>query len=197
MAVLTNLTNNPIDILNRAGVKVTIAAGNGQTVTINNQDLLYQNFAASVFAGYISISGWVDPTIGSGGGGASGVLPASLGSTTSSASLPIVIASDQAAIPIKDNFAITETAVTVTATSALLIGANTSRRYLAWMVVGTATVTIVPGAGPAVAGVGFPYAGGGANQQGAAQEWPHGAPTNAFQCIAPATGSIVYVWEGV
>ena len=195
MAVLTNLTSNPIDILNRAGVKVTIPAGNGQTVTINNQDLLYQNFAASVFAGYISISGWTDPTVGS-GGGASGVLPASLGSTTSSASLPVVLASDQI-IPIKDNFSITQTAVTVTATTGQLIAANTSRRYLAWMVIGSQPVTITPGASAAVVGVGLVYSAGGANQQGAAQEWPHGAPTNVFQCIAPATGSVVYVWEGV
>lgn len=419
MALITNLSStNSVDIINRAGVKYTILPSG--TLTVNNQDLLYQNFAAAVFAGYITVTGWSDPTVGGGGSGQVGVLPAALGQTIKSASLPVVLPSDQTVpvsgtvsvnalpagansigavtanagtnlntsalaletggnlagintklpalgahntagsvavnvasdqtvpvsiaanvaiidayqapvvtswtsatalntavsmttngydtvivtivppagltggvitfnvfdgatwIPVKafrtdsylsdssfsvagspavhawqvpvagfpqfqfkltsvivgsgtvtitsivssapdtsgvtvgldpnsplpagtnalgsvipiDNFGITQTSVAVTASSQQLIGANAARKYLAWMVVGTQAVTIVPGA-TAVAGAGFVYSSGGTNLQGASQEWPHGAPTTAFNVIATATGSTVYVWEGV
>lgn len=92
---------------------------------------------------------------------------------------------------------LTQTSVVVTATSAQLIAANLSRKYLAWMVVGTADVTITPGATTAVAGAGRIYQSAGAGKQGAVEEFPAATPTNAFQIVAAATGSTVYIWEGV
>jgi hypothetical protein len=94
-------------------------------------------------------------------------------------------------------YAITQTSVTVSTTSAQLIAANANRKYLSWMVIGTADVTIVPGATAAVAGAGLVYQASGAGKQGASEEFPNGAPSNAFQVIAAATGSTVIVWEGV
>lgn len=107
-----------------------------------------------------------------------------------------------AAVPVSasgsptDSYNITPTVVTVGTTSTQLIAANSLRKYLAWQTVGTQTVTCTPGAGPAVVGSGFPYTGAGTNLQGASQEFPHGAPYSAFQCIASASGSVVIVWEG-
>lgn len=92
-------------------------------------------------------------------------------------------------------FAITQTTLAVTATSQTLIAANAARKYLAWMVVGTADVTISP-ATPAVVGVGMVYQSNGAGKQGGSEEFP-APPTNAFYAIAAATGSTVIVWEGV
>lgn len=93
-------------------------------------------------------------------------------------------------------YAVTQTSVTVGTASTQLIAANPNRKYLAWMVIGTADVTVVPGAGPAVAGAGLVYQASGAGKQGASEEFPSGAPSNAFQCVAAAAGSTVIVWEG-
>lgn len=94
-------------------------------------------------------------------------------------------------------YTITQTVVAVTAASAQVVAANAARRFLAWMVLGTADVTIAPGATAAVVGAGMVYQGSGANKQGASEEFPNGAPSNAFQCIAAAAGSNLIVWEGV
>ena len=96
----------------------------------------------------------------------------------------------------KDTYAITQSAVPMTGSSVSLVTVNAARRYLAWMVIGTADVTCVAGAGPAVTAIGFVYQASGAGKQGASQEFPHGSPTVAFQCIG-AAGSIIYVWEGI
>jgi hypothetical protein len=94
-----------------------------------------------------------------------------------------------------ESYALTQTVVTVTTSSQTLIAANASRKYLSWMVIGTADVTISP-ATPVVNGTGQMYQSNGATKQGASEEFPHGAPTNAFYVIAAATGSTVVVWEG-
>jgi hypothetical protein len=99
-------------------------------------------------------------------------------------------------VTVNDKYAITQTIVAVTATSTQLIAANANRKYLSWMVIGTADVTVTPGASAAVVGAGMMYQSSGANKQGASEEFPHGTPTNAFQCIAAATGSSIVVWEG-
>lgn len=93
-------------------------------------------------------------------------------------------------------YTITQTAVTVGTASSQLVAANANRKYLAWMVLGTADVTVRPGATSAVVGTGLVYQASGTGKQGASQEFPGGAPTNAFQCIAAAAGSTVIVWEG-
>ena len=91
---------------------------------------------------------------------------------------------------------ITQTTLAVTASSQTLIAANTNRRYLAWMIIGTADVTISP-ASPVVVATGLIYQAAGAGKQGASQEWISNAPQNAFYAIAAATGSTVVIWEGV
>jgi hypothetical protein len=94
-------------------------------------------------------------------------------------------------------YTITQTVVTLTAaTSTSLIVANASRKYLSFMVTGADDVTVVPGAGPAVAGAGLVYQAQATGKQGGSQEFPTGAPTNAFQAISTA-GSRVIVWEGI
>lgn len=95
-----------------------------------------------------------------------------------------------------NTYTITQTVHTVTTGSTTLIGANPSRKFLAWMVIGTQDVTIAP-ASPAVLNAGQIYAAGGdVNKQGASEEFSNGCPTNAFYCIAVATGSNIVVWEG-
>lgn len=94
-------------------------------------------------------------------------------------------------------YLITQTSIDVTASSQQLIAANPDRKYLAWMVIGTADVTVSAGTSSAVMGAGLVYQSSGAIKQGASQEFPNGTPTNAFQIIAAATGSTVIVWEGV
>lgn len=96
--------------------------------------------------------------------------------------------------------AITWTQTTVTlsaAASGLLLAANTSRLALRWMVTGTNPMTVVPGAGPAVAGVGMNYSGAsGVGQQGGADSFAaNEISTQAFQAISTA-GTTVTVWEG-
>jgi hypothetical protein len=92
--------------------------------------------------------------------------------------------------------AITQTTLAVTASSQTLIAANAARKYLAWMVIGTADVTVSP-ASPAVVSVGKVYQAAGAGLQGASEDFNGLAPTGAFYAIASATGSTVIVWEGV
>lgn len=94
------------------------------------------------------------------------------------------------------SYSITQTVVTVTVTSQALIAANSARKYLAWMTVGTQDVTIVPGVIAAVVGAGMVYQGSGVNKQGASQEFADKVPTSAFQVIAAAVGSKIVVWEG-
>src|ERR1700741_1683171 len=78
---------------------------------------------------------------------------------------------------------IIQTTLAVTASSQTLIAANTNRRYLAWMVVGTQDVTVSP-ASPVVVSTGLIYQASGAGKQGASQEWVSNAPQNAFYAIA-------------
>lgn len=121
------------------------------------------------------------------------------GQATMANSQSVVLASDQTPLPVSSaptTYSITQTVVTITATSQQLIAANSSRKYLSWMVIGTADVTITPGSAAAVVGAGQIFQSAGANRQGSSQEFP-GAPTNAFQAIAALTGSTVVVWEGV
>ena len=93
---------------------------------------------------------------------------------------------------------ITQTVVPVGTASTPLVAANPSRKYLAWMIIGTADVTIAPGSSVSAVGQGMVYKGLGLNQQGASQEFQSGAVhVGAFACIAAAVGSSVVVWEGV
>jgi hypothetical protein len=124
-------------------------------------------------------------------------LPATLGRSTGATSLSVVPSTDINFPVSAAGYSITQTSVTVTATSAQLAPANLARKFLAWMVIGTADVTIAAGTPAAVFGAGIIYQASGANKQGASEEFPNGAPTNAFQVIAAATGSVVIVWEGV
>lgn len=124
-------------------------------------------------------------------------LPSAVGQKTGAASLSVVPSSDTNFPVSASGYSLTSTAITVTTTSAQLIAANSARKYLSWMVIGTSDVTVSPGATAAVAGAGIVYQSSGAGKQGASQEFPNGAPTNAFQVIGAAAGSIMYVWEGV
>lgn len=92
-------------------------------------------------------------------------------------------------------YVITETQIPITASSQQIIGQNSNRKFLAWMVVGTADVTI-SAINPVVSGVGIVYKSSGTGKQGASEEFPDGAPSNAFYAIAAATGSTLIVWEG-
>lgn len=94
-------------------------------------------------------------------------------------------------------YTITQTVVAVGTTSGQVVAANASRKYLAWMAVGTADVTVAAGTASVSVGAGMIYQASGANKQGASEEFPGGAPGNAFQCIAAAAGSNLIVWEGV
>jgi hypothetical protein len=124
-------------------------------------------------------------------------FPATLGGKTGATSLSVVPSTDTNFPVSASGYSITQTSVTVTATSAQLAPANLARKFLAWMVIGTADVTVAAGTSVAVFGAGIIYQSSGANKQGASEEFPNGAPTNAFQVIAAATGSVVIVWEGV
>lgn len=92
----------------------------------------------------------------------------------------------------------TQTAIALPAgTSTQIVAANPLRKGLRWMNVGTNPMTAVPGAGPAVAGLGMNYNGAaGAGQQGGADTFPGDTSGQAFQAISTA-GTTVVVWEGV
>jgi hypothetical protein len=125
-----------------------------------------------------------------------GAIPAYLaqGGAAVSAFNPLQV---QGTLSVGSGYTITQTTVAVTATSGALIAANSSRKYLGWMNVGANPVTVTPGASAAVFGTGQIYAAGGAGQQGASEEFPNGAPLNAFQCICDAgKTSTIIVWEG-
>lgn len=96
--------------------------------------------------------------------------------------------------------AVTWTQIPVTlvaATSATLIAANANRRALRWMVTGSNPMTVVPGAGPAVAGTGMNYSpGSGVGFQGGADGFSGEVSTQAFTAIS-TLGTTVAVWEGV
>jgi hypothetical protein len=91
----------------------------------------------------------------------------------------------------------TQTSVTLPAGSnEVLIGANSNRRALRWMNVGTNPMTVVPGAGPAIAGAGMNYTGaveGG--YQGGSDSFVGDVSAQAFAAISTA-GTTVVVWEG-
>lgn len=95
------------------------------------------------------------------------------------------------------NFSMRQTIVPVGTTSTQVIEASDHRRFLAWMVVGSADVTITPGSSPAVVGQGIVYQASGANKQGASEQFVDVVPINSFQCIADSTGSSLIVWEGL
>jgi len=92
---------------------------------------------------------------------------------------------------------LTQTVVSVTATSSQLIAANSSRKSLKWMVVGANDVTVAPGSSSAVFGAGLIYQAQAANKQGSADTFDAVDPTNAYQVICAAgQTSTVIVWEG-
>lgn len=93
----------------------------------------------------------------------------------------------------------TQSSVTLAAaTSATLIASNVNRKALRWMVVGTNPMTVVPGAGPAVANAGINYSGNaGTGMQGGSEEFSGSAvSTQQFTAIS-TLGTTVIVWEGV
>jgi hypothetical protein len=93
---------------------------------------------------------------------------------------------------------ITQTVVTLTAaTSATLIAANASRRYLCWMNTGTAPMTVAPGVVTVVAGTGMNYDPGSSasNQGGVFCQESITVSQQAFSAISTA-GTKVTVWEG-
>lgn len=96
----------------------------------------------------------------------------------------------------RDSYSITPTFVTCTSTSGQLIGSNASRKYLQYMQVGGIDATILPGTGTAIAGQGQILQNGGVGHQGSSQEFPHGAPNNAFQCVTASGTTTIEVWEG-
>lgn len=91
----------------------------------------------------------------------------------------------------------TPTIVTLTAAnSATLIAANANRKALRWMITGTNPMTVVPGAGPAVAGAGMNYSpGSGTGYQGGSDSFAGEVSTQAFSAISTG-GTTVVVWEG-
>lgn len=152
-------------------------------------------------------SGNLKVTGGSGGGSSSNAAAGTTGSTVPtsgdyiafnvSGSLTGVSSSNP--LPVTQattTYTITQTIVSVSTTSVQLIAANASRKYLGWQVNGTGTLTCAPGSSAAVAGAGFMFTGAGTGLQGSAQEFPHGAPTSQFQCIASSGTISVNVWEG-
>jgi hypothetical protein len=93
---------------------------------------------------------------------------------------------------------LTQTIVNLPAgVSTQLVTANPSRKYLAWMVVGTNPATIVPGSAEAVAGQGMSFNGASAlgNQGGYYEFDTDVMPDVAFQAISTA-GTSICVWEG-
>jgi len=84
------------------------------------------------------------------------------------------------------------------ATSTQLVAANPLRRYLKYCNIGGANpMTVIPGAGPAIAGQGPSYdPGSSANNQGGCETFEGSfIPGNAFQAISTG-GTTVSVWEG-
>lgn len=78
-----------------------------------------------------------------------------------------------------------------------LVGSSLGRRALRWQVTGANPMTVVPGAGPAVAGVGFSYnPGQDVGYQGGSDAFgPNEVSTQAFTAVSQA-GTTAVVWEG-
>lgn len=97
-------------------------------------------------------------------------------------------------------YTITQSNVTLSAGVATnIVSVNSARKYLSFMVVGANDVTVSPGlvsGTPVTMGNGLIYQAQAAGKQGGSQEFPNGAPTNAFQAIS-TVGSQLIVWEGV
>lgn len=80
-----------------------------------------------------------------------------------------------------------------------IVSLNTARKYLCFMVVGANDITVAPGlitGTPVTMGNGLIYQAQAAGKQGGSQEFPNGAPTNAFQAIS-TVGSQLIVWDGI
>jgi len=93
---------------------------------------------------------------------------------------------------------ITQTYVTLAAaTSATMIAANTARKYICWMNVGTAPMTVVPGVVTVTAGTGMNYDPGSSaiNQGGSFCQDGVSVSKQAFSAISTA-GTKVTIWEG-
>jgi hypothetical protein len=93
---------------------------------------------------------------------------------------------------------VTQTVVTLTAaTSRTLIAANASRKYLFWMNIGTAPMTVAPGAVTVTAGQGanFDPGSSSSNQGGTFSMENSSVSQQAFSAISTA-GTTVVVWEG-
>lgn len=103
---------------------------------------------------------------------------------------------DGSGVSQSNQITLTKTQLVVTATSQTLIAANPNRKYLQFMVIGTQDVAVSP-TSPAVFGADITYGSGGTSQQGASEDFQGKAPVNAFYAVAAATGSTVYIWEGV
>jgi hypothetical protein len=112
--------------------------------------------------------------------------------------IPISPANPLPAVESPGAVTIAQTIVTLTAgTSATLIAANTSRKYLCWMNVGAAPMTVAPGAVTVVAGQGMNYDPGSSpiNQGGAFCQESISVSRQAFSAVSTA-GTTVAVWEG-
>jgi hypothetical protein len=87
--------------------------------------------------------------------------------------------------------------VSVTATSGVLIAANSGRKSLSFMNIGANSCTITT-ANPAVSGQGYVLSSGGPlPSQGGSQQYDSKVPTNAYYAICPANqATTIAVEEG-
>lgn len=93
---------------------------------------------------------------------------------------------------------VTQSIVTLSpGSTAQLIGANTARKGLRWMNIGSNPMTVAPGVSAAVVGQGMQYNGAfGTGMQGGSESFEGTAvPIGAFQAIS-TLGTTVVVWEG-
>lgn len=98
--------------------------------------------------------------------------------------------------PTSYQMVITETIVSVTSTSAQLVAANSSRKFLAWMVIGANDVGITK-TNPAVFASAMIFPSNGVSKQGGSQTFDSKVPTGAFYAICnTGLSSSVIVWEG-
>lgn len=146
----------------------------------------------------IRIDTWASfsPTAPVKSAGASGIGDQADAAATSAAGAQSLVSLQKGILARQLPFTITQTTFAVTTAAQQFIAANPGRKYLQWMVIGAADVTIAPGASGVTVGAGLIYQAGGAGKQGASEEFQVNAPTNAFQCIAGAAGSTLIVWEG-
>lgn len=94
---------------------------------------------------------------------------------------------------------LTQTVVSVTSSSTVLVAANANRKYLALMNSGASDVTIAVGGGSAVLGAGWVFAAAAiAGSAGGGLVWDAAAvPSQAFAGIVAGAASNVIVLEGV